>query len=110
MAGDEARIASAAQRLGYAVGDEGSEYRAIILELFQLALEPLQCSGPYDFAASDMARNIAALGEEVSSFRDFWQVPPTDSVYYHRKLGGMFMLATRLKARVDLNRLVTRWL
>ena len=110
IAGDRDRVAAAAEKLGYAVGDADSEYRALVLELFLLALEPLCFDGDYDFAASDMARNMSALGEEISNFRDFWQAPPTDAVYFHRKLGGMFMLASRLKARVNVHHLIQRWL
>ena len=78
------------------MGEADSEYRAIVLELFMLALEPLRHEGPYDFGASDMAGRMSELGEEVTRFRDFWQAPPTDALYFHRKLGGMFMLAARL--------------
>jgi hypothetical protein len=31
-------------------------------------------------------------------------------MYFHRKLGGMFLLASRVKARVDVNGLIRRWL
>ncbi len=75
-----------------------------------LALEPLQYDEDYDFAASDIARNMSNLGKDAASYRDYWQAPPTDAVYFHRKLGGMFMLASRLKARVNMHRLLQRWL
>lgn len=110
LAGDEDKIAAAAQRLGYAVGEPDSEYRELIITVFLLALEPLCQEGPYDFARSDMAQRMQAFGEDVSAHSEFWQAPPTDAVYFHRKLGGMFMLATRLAARVDLNALMQRWL
>lgn len=110
MKGDADKIASAAAKLGYSVGDDNSEYRELILQLFTLALEPLCEDVDYDFAGSDMARNMSALSEEISSYSDFWQAPPTDAVYFHRKLGGMFMLATRLKARVNVHQLLKRWL
>jgi predicted unusual protein kinase regulating ubiquinone biosynthesis (AarF/ABC1/UbiB family) len=110
IAGDEEKVAAAAERLGYSMGDAGSDYRALVLRLLIIALEPLRTDAPYDFARSDMARNMSKLAEDVSSYRDFWQAPPTDAVYFHRKVGGMFMLATRLKARVNVHRLVQRWL
>ena len=110
IAEDMARVGAAAERLGYAVGDADSEYRALVLDLFLLALEPLRHDVDYDFAKSDMARKMSELGEEVSSYRDFWQAPPTDAVYFHRKLGGMFMLASRLHARVNVHQLIQRWL
>ena len=109
VAGNTDRLLAAAERIGYAMGDEDSEYRALVLELFLLALEPLQVDEAYDFAHSDMARRMSELGEEVTAFRDFWQAPPTDAVYFHRKLGGMFLLASRLKARVNVNRLIKQF-
>ena len=110
VAGDDDRVAAAAQRLGYAVGERDSVYRELMLEVLQLALEPLRTEGPYDFAGSDLAGRISQLGEEISRYREFWHTPPSDAVFFHRKLGGMFMLATRLEARVDVHGLLQRWL
>lgn len=110
IAGDSEKMAAAAQRLGYVMGDANTEYRELVLELLMLAMEPLCQDVAYDFARSDMARNMSALAEEVSNFRDFWQAPPSDAVFFHRKVGGMFMLASRLKARVNVHQLIQRWL
>jgi predicted unusual protein kinase regulating ubiquinone biosynthesis (AarF/ABC1/UbiB family) len=110
LSGDREKLVAAAERIGYAMGDEDSEYRALVLELFLLALEPLRHEGMYDFAHSDMARRMSLLAEEVADFRDFWRAPPTDAMYFHRKLGGMFLLASRVKARVDVNGLIRRFI
>lgn len=110
IAGNRKRLIAAAERVGYAMGDEDSEYRELVLELFLMALEPLQQDELYDFAASDMSRRMSERAEEVTAFRDFWQAPPTDAVYFHRKLGGMFLLATRLKARVNVHQLISKFL
>lgn len=107
---DRTKVTAAAERIGYAMGDEDTEYRELVLELFLLALEPLRHEGLYDFARSDMARRMSELAEEIAEYRDFWRAPPTDAMYFHRKLGGMFLLASRVKARVDVNRLIQRWL
>jgi hypothetical protein len=53
---------------------------------------------------------MSELGQDVTNYKDFWQAPPTDAVYFHRKLGGMFMLASRLKARVNVYQLMQRFL
>jgi predicted unusual protein kinase regulating ubiquinone biosynthesis (AarF/ABC1/UbiB family) len=106
---DENRFAKAAEKLGYSMGPPGSAYRELVVELFDIALEPLRVPGPYDFAASDMALRMSQHSEEISKHREFWQAPPTDAIYFHRKLGGMFLLATRMKARVDVHQLLGRW-
>lgn len=104
--GDQLKIAAAAQRLGYSMGEENSEYRALVMELFLLALEPLCADEPYDFSRSDIPGRMSEMAESVKDFREFWQTPPTDAVYFHRKLGGMFLLASRLKARVNVYQLI----
>ncbi len=110
IAGNEKRLIAAAEKVGYAVGDEDSEYRELVLALFLLALEPLQEDAPYDFARSDMTRRMSEMGQDVTAYRDFWQAPPTDAVYFHRKLGGMFLLASRLRARVNVHALIKQFL
>jgi hypothetical protein len=44
-----------------------------------------------------------ALGME----REFFQLPPADAMLLQRKFGGLYLLAIRLKARVNLNALAT---
>ncbi len=37
--------------------------------------------------------------------RDFWHIPPIDTLFLHRKRGGLYLLAARLKARVNVQTL-----
>ena len=110
IAGDEDRLVAAAERLGYAMGEAGGEYRELVMQFLALVMEPLREDVVYDFARSDMARNMSRLGEDVTRFRDAWRAPPMDAIYFHRKVGGMFLLASRLRARVNVHRLARRWL
>jgi hypothetical protein len=71
----------------------------------ELALEPFTHDGPYDFGASDVLARLRARGIELGLDRDFWQLPPSDAMLLQRKFGGLYMLAIRLKARVDLHEL-----
>lgn len=109
IAGDEAKVIACAERLGFAVGDT-PQYRDMVLQVLLIALEPVCTDVEYDFARSTMARKLSALAEDISGFRESWRAPPTDAVYFHRKVAGMFLLATRLKARVNVYQLMQRWL
>ena len=80
------------------------------MEFLLLAMEPLREDVDYDFARSNMAKQYVDLGEDVTEYQDAWQAPPSDAVYFHRKVGGMFLLASRLKARVNVHQLMQRWL
>lgn len=37
------------------------------------------------------------------------QVPPAETLSLHRKIGGMYLLATKLRAKVDLPALVENY-
>jgi len=41
---------------------------------------------------------------------NFWHTPPVDALFIHRKLGGLFLLAKRLKAKVDMRKAAGTWL
>lgn len=110
MRGDDKRLLAAAEKVGYIVAEANEEYRAFVLEVFKLALEPLVYEGAYDFGNSDLSSRLAVLGESAQNFREFWQAPPADAVFFHRKVGGMFMLAHRMKARVNIRELAQKWL
>ena len=110
MHGDREAMAVAAEKVGYSIGDEDSHYRELVLELLLLALEPLRFDEAYDFGASTMPARLSELGQRATEYADFWRAPPTDVVYFHRKLGGMFMLASRMQARVNTHALMQRWL
>ncbi len=110
IAGDEDRLVAAAERLGYAMGEAGGEYREMVMQFLAIVMEPLREDVVYDFTPSGMASDMAELAEDITRFRDAWRAPPMDAIYFHRKVGGMFLLASRLRARVNLHRLVMPFL
>ncbi len=110
IAENRTRLAGAAERLGYSMGEEDSEYRELVLDLFQIALEPMRFDGDYDFANSDVPARLSRLGDNITDYKDFWRAPPIEAVYFHRKVGGMFMLASRLQARVNVRELILKHL
>jgi hypothetical protein len=41
----------------------------------------------------------------LATDRKFWTVPPTEAMLLERKFGGLYLLAIRLKAHVNLHAL-----
>lgn len=95
----------AAQAIGYFKADIGARQREAVLSLFSTACEPLRQQGAYDFGASDLAQRIRDAGFQLSADKNMWHTPPADALFLHRKLGGLYLLATRLRARVDVTRI-----
>lgn len=109
-AGDRPGIADAAQAIGYFGTTISPQQRAAVVDLFLAACEPLRAAGPYDFGTSDLAARIRDAGMALSMERDAWHTPPADAIFLHRKLGGLYLLAARLRARVPVHALAAPWL
>lgn len=107
MAQDSTQTLDAADRLGYLAIEASPEYQAFLVDIFNIALESFQEEGVYDFENAQLSERLSKLTEQAYDLKEFWQTPPADIMYLHRKLGGMFMLATRLGAQVDVNEMVT---
>ena len=105
-AGDRATLEAAALDLGYLPPDMDAAQRGELVDLMELSLEPLRRGGVFDFGASDMARRVTEAGEALSRRQEATHVPPVDALFVQRKMGGMYLMATRLAARVDLDRLM----
>jgi len=106
--GDWADAHAAALRMGLIDDDTPARLETLLRETYDIAMEPMRHKGPYDFSASDLA---ARLRDNVVALRTsgFSQPPPPAAMFIHRKLGGLYLIATKLAARVDINGLVTRW-
>ncbi len=100
IAGDRAAMSEAAEDIGYFQADIKAHQREQVLDIFALACEPLRHSGLYDFGNTDLAARIRDAGMVLGMDRDFWHTPPADALFLHRKLGGLYLLAAKLKASV----------
>ena len=110
MAGDRVAMNAAATAIGYFNDSTHARHREAVLDLVEQACEPLRFEGDYDFGQSDLPARIRTAGMALGLDRDFWHVPPADALFLHRKLGGLYLLAARLKARVNVRALAHRYL
>jgi len=105
MAGDRAAMAAADMAIGYFDESTQERHREAILDMGEQAFEPFCQPGGYDFGATDLPARIRVAGMALGMDREFWQLPPADAMLLQRKFGGLYLLAIRLKARVDLHAL-----
>lgn len=110
LADDPAAIRDAALELGYVGAHDPGQQVAALIELLRLAGEPVRSPGLYDFGQSDLFERVYARGRELFYSGAFSSVPAAETMFLHRKFMGAFMLCRRLRARVDLGRLLTPYL
>ena len=103
--GDREAVEESVARIGFFRDEIVVEQRLAVVDLFIQACEPLTTDGPFDFGRSQLAKRIAESGMELSIQKNYWHTPPVDALFLHRKLAGLYLLATKLKARIDVRAL-----
>ena len=110
FADDRAAIRRAAIAIGFFASRTPLRHQDAVLRLIQMALAPLRFAGAFDFGQSDLAARLRDGGLSIAAERDFVHAPPMDLMFLQRKVGGMFMLASRLRARVNIRALLEPYL
>lgn len=103
MATDRAALSAALLAIAYFDESTQEKHRHAVLNIATQALEPFCQQGGYDFGTSDLPERVRAAGMTLGLEREFAQLPPADAMLLQRKFGGLYLLAIRLKARVDLH-------
>ncbi|MGJ4892543.1 ABC1 kinase family protein [Bradyrhizobium sp. HKCCYLRH3099] len=98
---DRAASRAAMQTIGYFDAATAPRHQDAIVEMFLRAMAPLRQRGPYDFARQDLLAELRDRGLALGLDRDLMHVPPADTLFLHRKIGGLYLLATQLRAKVD---------
>ncbi|PSU78491.1 ABC1 kinase family protein [Photobacterium phosphoreum] len=102
---DQPRMLAALKQIGFFSQPIEPQAQQSLLALCLQACEPLKYQGVYDFGQSDMVRRIRDAGSQLSMKQGYWHTPPADAIFLHRKLGGLYLLAAKLKARVDVHKI-----
>lgn len=109
LSGNEKASFKAMQAMGFIAPDMPARYRAAVANMLTMTMEPLQQDGPFDFGNNDIAKRLRDQGMELAAQRELWHLPPANTIFIQRKLGGVYMLASRLRARVNVRRLMQNY-
>ena len=105
---NQGAMMESAEAIGYFSDGIHAHQLEAVMALFSLATEPARKHGRYDFGTSDLARRIGNAGMALSFERGYWHTPPADALFLHRKLGGLYLLAARLRANIDVRSILER--
>ena len=108
--GSDHDLADAAAGVGYLADRDPAGYRRSVVGLLRTATEPLRAAQPFVFGGSDMAQRMSDALLEMRLRDGFGRLPPTEVLYLHRKLGGLYLLLARLRAVVDVRALAAPYL
>jgi predicted unusual protein kinase regulating ubiquinone biosynthesis (AarF/ABC1/UbiB family) len=107
LARDRAAVLAALEAMGFVRPGLAERHRAALLDMAEMGFGAL--AGPLDFARDDLPARMRQRGMEIGSERDLWHIPPPETLFLQRKIGGLYLLAARLGARVDFPALLAPW-
>jgi predicted unusual protein kinase regulating ubiquinone biosynthesis (AarF/ABC1/UbiB family) len=88
---------AALEALGFVRPGLAERHRVALLDMAAMGFGALD--GPLDFAADDLPDRMRQRGMEIGSERDLWHIPPAETLFLQRKIGGLYLLAARLGPR-----------
>lgn len=107
---DDPAIEQALSQIGFFSQDIAPAQRQAVVDMVQLACAPVRTEQAYDFANSTLAAQIRDAGTKLSLEQGYWHSPPADALFLHRKIGGLYLLAAKLKAQVNVQQLLQPYL
>jgi predicted unusual protein kinase regulating ubiquinone biosynthesis (AarF/ABC1/UbiB family) len=93
-------------RIGYFGQDTAPHHRDLIQSMFDMAMTPIRQDAPFDFGQGDLLAKLRDMGLAIGNDRELSHVPPAATLFLHRKIGGTYLMAAKLRARVGLRQLV----
>ncbi|NNU16456.1 AarF/ABC1/UbiB kinase family protein [Parvularcula sp. ZS-1/3] len=107
LTGDWKQIEAASRALGIISGDLQPQHEEPLKGMFLAAIEPMRFEGDYDFKASNITSRMQAFGIQLREAK-FDHTPRADLMFLHRKIGGTYLLAQRLGAKVNVRSLLAQ--
>lgn len=104
--GSDDAIREAAIAVGFLSEQTAPHHVAALTAMIRLAGQPARSPGGHDFAADGLTDRLGEMGQALALDASFTDIPPMEVLYLQRKVAGLYLLASRLRARVDVGAIV----
>jgi len=110
LAGDTEALKAVAQDIGFITSDTPPHHQRALLTIMEIACAAFQGQADFDFSDTSFVREMNDAGAALAA--DGFAPPQVaiDVLYAQRKLGGTFLLAHRLKAKLPIRDMVDPFL
>lgn len=110
LAGDDAILADICLEMGFVGPDTKTAHHAQIIRMIRLIFDAVQATPEFDFQDTALTQQMQDAGMALAE--DGFVPPPVpiDILLLQRKFSGVFLLANRLGAKLDLKGLLDRFM
>ena len=109
LAGDRATARETMIAIGFFDEQTQLKHQDAVMTMSDMAMAPLRAGGAFDFGDNSVMTGLRDQGMAIAKAHDFWHIPPIETLFLQRKFGGMYLLASKLKARVEVKALMERY-
>ena len=74
--------------------------------MIDVVVDQMREDAPFDFADRGFIHLLREEAFSIAQDKDTWAFPPIETLFVQRKVSGMALLGTRLKAKVNVRRMV----
>jgi len=106
LEGSDEDVLLAATRVGYVGADDPASYQRSIVTLLRMVTEPITSRPDFAFHSTDLAQRMRDHVIAMRTRERFTRLPPPSVLFLHRKLGGLYLLLSTLKARIPVSALI----
>lgn len=106
LVSDKQAILESAFQVGYTGEEDNKAYQEAIVDLLLTVTMPLRHEGEFDFRHSQLSQLMTDKLMKLRFEQRYTRLPPTDVLFLHRKLGGLYLLLSHLGASLNVNKLV----
>ncbi|MEM0977682.1 MAG: AarF/ABC1/UbiB kinase family protein [Pseudomonadota bacterium] len=106
LSNDVDGVSRESRALGFWSEDAPKSEQDQILSIMQFSFDMLKARGPFDFADPSPALEMRQRGLDLAQDMTHVHIPPVETLFVQRKFTGMYLLARKLRAKIDLNALL----
>lgn len=110
LSGDLAEIETKAVDMGFWDQETNPELSQAMRDMIALVFKEISAEPLFDFGKTVLIKTLHDRGLELSSSKHVPPPMPIDSLFLQRKFAGMFLIASRLRARVPITRMLSAYL
>jgi predicted unusual protein kinase regulating ubiquinone biosynthesis (AarF/ABC1/UbiB family) len=107
---DRAAVRQALLGMGFLAAADPEEMIQAGVEMTIMVAEPMHVAGAYDYGGSDLSKRVNRALTELVLKKGYTRAPPPETLFLLRKFGGMYLLLHKIRARVDVNKVVAPFL
>ena len=105
LEGNRDEVRDATIEAGFMMPIVAEKHPDSVNKMIDIVIDQMREDKPFDFADRGFVHLLREEGFAIAQDKDTWAFPPIETLFVQRKVSGMALLGTRLKAKVNVRRM-----